>query len=138
MFSTFQKALDGSSEASPIFRQFDKTPGADAGDGIVDAASSVDDLASRLESPIILKSMEDWVNHAFTDSNDVAGAPANGLDNFVAIHFLITEKAKHEQLWNAIHEVGIGVMGRHFPHYTLQFKVWQVPDTDMCSASVAQ
>src|SRR5208337_5101357 len=49
----------------------------------------------------------------------------DGMDDLVAVHFLVLKQAEDEELGDAIHEVRIGFAGRHWRHYTLEFKVLQ-------------
>ena len=95
------------------------------GNRIVDTTAAADGFAPRAECAVIFESMEDGIDDAFADGDDLRGARADGLDDFVAVHFLILKEAKDEELGNAIHEVRIGFAGGHWRDDTLQFKVLQ-------------
>src|SRR5271165_4177609 len=69
--------------------------------------------------------MQDGIDDAFADGDHLRGAVADGLDDLVAVHFLVLKQAEDEELGDAIHEVRIGFAGRHWRHYTLEFKVLQ-------------
>jgi hypothetical protein len=95
------------------------------GDGVIDTAAAVDGFAPRAKRTVIFECMQDGVDDAFADGDDFCGAVADGLNDLVAVHFLILKEAEDEQFRDAIHEVRIGFAGGHWRDDTLEFKVLQ-------------
>jgi len=93
--------------------------------GVVDTATAVDGFPPRLERPIAFQPMQYRIDHAFTDSDHRIGTATDGLNDLIAVHLLLFEQLKNQQLRHAIHKIRIGFTASHRTYNTSKFEVCQ-------------
>jgi len=90
-----------------------QSAGAGGGDGVVDSAAAVDDLAPRLQGAVVFEAVQDGVDDTFAEGDEIAAAAADGLHDLIAVHLLLVEKLEDEEFGDAVHEVRVGIAGGH-------------------------
>jgi hypothetical protein len=72
-----------------------------------------DGFAAGLERAVPFEAVQDWIHDSLAYGDCFVGAGANGMDDLVAVHLVLLKETKDEEFRNAVHEVRIGIAGRH-------------------------
>jgi len=83
------------------------------GNGVVNAAAAIDGFAPGLKGAVAFEGVEDRIDNTFAYGDNCVSAGADRLDDFIAVHLLLLKEAEDEEFRNAVHEVRIGLAGRH-------------------------